>query len=112
MIKRSVLAAAMSFVAFVSFPTTAQEKVTFAYIEEPPFAATIDGQPAGSDVDVARAVLARMGIKDVDVRKVEFAELLPGVASGKWTMNTDCLSLLSVAGPWRIPTPSGRWSMA
>jgi len=86
--KRSALAAVMSISAFASFPTIAQEKVTFAYIEEPPFATTINGQPAGSDVDVARAVLARMGIKDVDVKKVEFAELLPGVASGKWTMNT------------------------
>lgn len=85
---RSVPLAALGVVAVLSAPATAQEKVVFAYIEEPPFAATINGQPAGSDVDVARAVLSRMGIKDLELRKVEFAELLPGVASGRWTMNT------------------------
>ena len=88
MINRSLSLSAFAVTALVNLPAAAQEKVTFAYIEEPPFAATINGQPAGSDVDVARAVLARMGIKDVIVKKVEFAELLPGVASGKWTMNT------------------------
>jgi polar amino acid transport system substrate-binding protein len=69
-------------------PSKAQDKVILAYIEEPPFAATINGQPAGSDVDVAKAVLARMGVWDVELKKVEFAELLPGVAGGRWTMNT------------------------
>ncbi len=64
------------------------EKVVFAYIEEPPFAATIDGQPSGSDIDVARAILSRMEIQDVEVRKVEFPDMLPGVAAGRWTMNT------------------------
>jgi polar amino acid transport system substrate-binding protein len=64
------------------------EKVVFAYIEEPPFAATVNGQPSGSDIDVARAILSRMGIRDVEVRKVEFPDLLPGVATNKWTMNT------------------------
>jgi len=29
-----------------------------------------------------------MGIKDLEVRKVEFSELLTGVAAGRWTMNT------------------------
>lgn len=64
------------------------KKVVLAYIEEPPFAATIEGQPTGSDVDVARAVLARMAVRNVELRKVEFPDLLPGVAAGKWTMNT------------------------
>ncbi|MDN3274349.1 transporter substrate-binding domain-containing protein [Frankia sp. RB7] len=69
-------------------PSRAQDKTILAYIEEPPFAATINGQPAGSDVDLAKAVLARMGVKDIELKKVEFAELLPGVAAGRWTMNT------------------------
>jgi polar amino acid transport system substrate-binding protein len=29
-----------------------------------------------------------MGIKDVELRKTTFPELLPGVAAGHWTMNT------------------------
>jgi len=63
-------------------------KVVFAYIEEPPFAATIAGQPSGSDIDVAREILSRMGVREVEVLKVEFPDLLPGVAAGRWTMNT------------------------
>jgi polar amino acid transport system substrate-binding protein len=80
--------AAAAIAALIAAPAYAEEKVVFAYIEEPPFAATINGQPAGSDVDVAKAVLAKMGIKDVELRKVEFAELLPGVAANRWKMNT------------------------
>lgn len=74
--------------ALLASPVAAQDKVVFAYIEEPPFAATVDGKPSGSDVDVARAVLAKMGVTDVETRKKEFSELLPGVAAGQWTMNT------------------------
>ena len=84
----SLRLAATAIAALVAAPANAEEKVVFAYIEEPPFAATINGQPAGSDVDVAKAVLVRMGIKDVVLRKVEFAELLPGVAANRWMMNT------------------------
>lgn len=62
--------------------------VIFAYIEEPPFATHIGGRVSGSDVELARLVLDRMGIKDIEIRKVEFADLLPGVAAGRWTMNT------------------------
>ncbi|MGY4474841.1 polar amino acid transport system substrate-binding protein [Bradyrhizobium sp. USDA 3364] len=74
--------------ALIAAPAIAQDKFVFAYIEEPPFAATVNGLPAGSDVDVARVVLARMGIKDVELKKVEFAELIPGVAASRWKMNT------------------------
>jgi polar amino acid transport system substrate-binding protein len=64
------------------------ENVVIAYIEEPPFAATVDGQPSGSDIDVARAILTRMEVRSVELKKVEFPDLLPGVAAGRWTMNT------------------------
>ena len=66
----------------------AQDKFIFAYIDEPPFASTVNGQAVGSDVEVAKAVLARLGIANVELRKTEFAELLPGVAAGRWSMNT------------------------
>jgi polar amino acid transport system substrate-binding protein len=86
--KTSLFLAAAALAAQLAAPANAQEKIVFAYIEEPPFAATINGQPAGSDIDVAKAVLARMGIKDVELRKTTFPELLPGVAADRWTMNT------------------------
>lgn len=82
----SLAAAAISVLA--DGATHAQDKFVFAYIEEPPFAATVNGQPSGSDIEVAKTVLARMGIKNVEFVKTEFAELLPGVAAGRWTMNT------------------------
>jgi len=86
--KTSFLFASTLF-AFLSFqPASAQDEFVFAYIEEPPFASTVNGQATGSDVEVAKAVLARMGIANVELRKTEFAELLPGVAAGKWSMNT------------------------
>lgn len=87
--KRSSLwiAAAVAGVLMAA-PAIAQQKVVFAYIEEPPFAATVNGRPSGSDIDVATAVLHHMGIKDVEFRKMEFPDLLPGVAAGRWTMNT------------------------
>lgn len=84
----SVYFKAAAVAVLMAAPAAAQDKLVFAYIEEPPFAATIDGQPSGSDVEVAKAVLARMGIANVEMRKVEFADLLPGVAEGRWTMNT------------------------
>jgi len=83
-----LIPAAAAMALLLAQPSKAQDKIVLAYIEEPPFAATINGQPAGSDVDVAKAVLARMGVRDIDLKKVEFAELLPGVAAGRWTMNT------------------------
>ncbi len=63
-------------------------EVTFAYVEEPPFAMQAGEGATGSDVELARLVLGRMGIKAVKTVKVEFADLLPGVAAGRWTMNT------------------------
>lgn len=80
--------AATAAAALAAGPAIAQDKFVFACVEEPPFATTINGQPAGSDVEVAKTVLARTGIKDVELRKGEFADLLPGVAAGRWTMDT------------------------
>lgn len=69
-------------------PWEAPSEVTFAYIEEPPFAMENDGVATGSDVDLARRVLETMGVTKVVTRKVEFSDLLPGVAAGQWTINT------------------------
>ena len=63
-------------------------KVIFAWIEEPPFATGEDDRVTGADVELARLVVERMGIKEFEPIKVEFADMLPGVAAGRWTMNT------------------------
>ncbi len=62
--------------------------VVFAYLDEPPFCAPAADGPMGCDVEVAFAVLRAIGIERIETRLVTFAELLPGVASGAWQINT------------------------
>lgn len=63
--------------------------VIFAYLDEPPFCAPgADGMPVGCDVEVAFAVLRAIGIKRIETQLTTFAELLPGVAEGRWHINT------------------------
>lgn len=64
------------------------QQVVLAYIDEPPFGRPgPDGTGTGCDVELARFVLREIGIKDVVTYLTTFAELLPGVASGRWTLN-------------------------
>ena len=62
--------------------------VCFAYLDEPPFCAPTADGPTGCDVEVAFTVLRAIGIERIETRLVTFAELLPGVASGAWQINT------------------------
>ena len=65
------------------------ERVVFAYLEEPPFCARNgEGQATGCDVDLARHVLTAIGVRRIDFVLTDFAELLPGLADGRWTMTT------------------------
>ncbi|PVY90352.1 amino acid ABC transporter substrate-binding protein (PAAT family) [Acidovorax sp. 99] len=66
-----------------------QNRVVFAYIDEPPFAKPLpDGTAQGCDVALALKGLHAIGVREVELRLTTFAELLPGVADGQWTMNT------------------------
>jgi polar amino acid transport system substrate-binding protein len=61
----------------------------FAYLIEPPFNyRDAAGRVTGCDVEVARLVLGRIGIEPVELVEAEFAELLPGLADGRWQMTT------------------------
>jgi polar amino acid transport system substrate-binding protein len=62
--------------------------IVFAYLDEPPFCAPAPDRPVGCDVEVAFAVLRAIGVEGIETRLVTFAELLPGVASGAWQINT------------------------
>lgn len=65
-----------------------RDKVIFAYIEEPPFAWTnVDGRPTGNDIVVGMTVLQSLGIKEIEMIKVTFPDLLPGVANHQWHIN-------------------------
>lgn len=60
----------------------------FAFLIEPPFNhRDSDGTVTGSDVELARYVLAELGHAFEPV-EAEFAELLPGLAAGRWQMTT------------------------
>jgi polar amino acid transport system substrate-binding protein len=63
--------------------------VIFAYIDEPPFVAPAETPwPTGCDAEVAALVLDALGIDAPEARLTTFAELLPGVAAGRWTLAT------------------------
>ena len=61
----------------------------FAYLIEPPFNyRRPDGSVAGCDVELARTVFAELGVGRFEPIEAEFAELMPGVARGRWRMTT------------------------
>jgi len=61
----------------------------FAYLIEPPFNdREDDGTVTGCDVELARYVFAKMGMDNFEPVEAEFADLLPGVAAGRWRMTT------------------------
>lgn len=65
------------------------ESVTFAYLDEPPFCFPgPSGQPSGCDVELARTSLLAIGVKKIEMVLVTFADLLPGIVEGRWTMTT------------------------
>lgn len=65
----------------------------FAYLIEPPFNyRQPDGTVTGCDVELARTVLAMVGVRDVKMVETEFAQLLPGLADGRWRMTTGLFS--------------------
>ncbi len=66
-----------------------RDSVTLAFLDEPPFCfPRLTGEGAGADIEVAVAVLSALPVRLIKTRLVTFAELLPGVAAGHWTINT------------------------
>jgi polar amino acid transport system substrate-binding protein len=64
------------------------DTVQFAYLIEPPFNfRDLRGQLTGSDVQLARLALEATGRK-VQFVEAAFADLLPGLSSGRWNMTT------------------------
>jgi polar amino acid transport system substrate-binding protein len=61
----------------------------FAYLIEPPFNRKCDdGTVTGCDVELARVVFDAIAAGPFEPVETEFAELLPGVAAGRWRMTT------------------------
>jgi len=63
--------------------------VVFAYLDEPPFCWPGTGGAAeGCDIELVTAALQMLGITAFEQRLTTFAELLPGLAGGRWTITT------------------------
>lgn len=63
--------------------------VTVGFANEAPFAhATSSGQLTGEAVEVARAVLKRMGIEEMNGVLTEFGSLIPGLQANRFDMIT------------------------
>lgn len=68
---------------------TPDRPVVFAYLDEPPFCWPAAGGTAqGCDVELVTAALQALGIAKFEPRLTSFAELLPGLAAGRWTITT------------------------
>lgn len=63
--------------------------IVFAYLDEPPFCwPGADSIAQGCDVELVTAGLKALGITQFEQRLTTFAELLPGLSSGRWTITT------------------------
>jgi polar amino acid transport system substrate-binding protein len=61
----------------------------FAFLNEPPFCYRgRDGRVTGCDVEVARRIVEQVGAGPFIPVETEFAQLLPGLADGRWQMTT------------------------
>jgi len=61
----------------------------FAYLIEPPFNyKKLNGEVTGTDVELAKFIIDELNLGDFESIEAEFADLLPGVASGRWRMTT------------------------
>ncbi len=68
---------------------TVRDEIVFAYLDEPPFCFPVEGGGArGCDVELIIAALRELGVESVTMRLTSFAELLPGLDEGRWTVTT------------------------
>jgi polar amino acid transport system substrate-binding protein len=90
LIALGVGAASVALVGFADAETTLESVKEQGYIRigfanEAPFGfATPDGKLTGEAPEVAKAVLKRMGIAEVDGVLTEFASLIPGLKAGRF----------------------------
>jgi polar amino acid transport system substrate-binding protein len=62
--------------------------VRIAYLDEPPFFYLRPaGGPGGCDVELARTVLGRMGVADIEFVLTTFGQMIPGLIDGRWHLN-------------------------
>jgi polar amino acid transport system substrate-binding protein len=58
-----------------------------AYLDEPPYFAPGPDGPVGCDIELARTVLADLGVEHVDFVLTTFDALMPGLRDRRWHLN-------------------------
>jgi len=70
-------------------PERWREKCVVAYLDEPPYFMPVPGtDPTGCDIEVTQMVLHRLGVGDVEFVLTKFGELIDGVLTRRWHLNT------------------------
>lgn len=60
-----------------------------AYLDEPPYFVPVPGStPTGCDIELAEMVLGALGVDEVEFTLTSFGELIDGVRSRRWHLNT------------------------
>jgi polar amino acid transport system substrate-binding protein len=92
---RMILAlVAIVAMAGVSHAETTLEKsrrqgyVTMGFTNEIPYSYSEEGKITGADTEVARVILAKMGIPEIVGVLTEFQSLIPGVLAGRFDLNS------------------------
>jgi len=67
---------------------TGGNTAVLAILDEPPFCWLADGNAMGCDVEVAHHALSAIGVTEVIVEQVPFADLIPGLLGRRWQMTT------------------------
>jgi len=70
-------------------PVAWRERCTVAHLDEPPYFVPVEGaDPTGCDIELTRMVLSELGVARVDFVLTTFGELIEGVRSRRWHINT------------------------
>jgi polar amino acid transport system substrate-binding protein len=81
----AVVAAASAHAQSTLEQAKADGYIRVGFANEAPYGfATPDGKLTGESPEVVKAVLAKLGIKDVDGVLTEFASLIPGLQAGRF----------------------------
>jgi polar amino acid transport system substrate-binding protein len=65
------------------------DRMVVAYLDEPPFFSPVPGSdPVGCDIELATTVLTELGVREVEFVLTTFEELIPGLRSQRWDLNS------------------------
>ncbi len=70
-------------------PQNWRDLCVVAYLDEPPYFMPVPGStPTGCDIELTSMILSALGVARVDYELVTFGELIDGVRTRRWHLNT------------------------